>query len=74
LQADALPAVGYLVIADKIFILFYLVIFSALVQTVIANNLSKSGKPKESQRLDDFFRVAFPAALLIGVLLMAAGF
>jgi len=73
-QADALPAVGYLVIADKIFILFYLVIFSALVQTVIANNLSKSGKPKESQRLDDFFRVAFPAALLIGVLLMAAGF
>ena len=40
-QADALPAVGYMLMSDKIFILFYIVIFSALVQTVVNNSYAK---------------------------------
>lgn len=65
-QADSLPAVGYMVMADKVFILFYIVIFSALVQTVWANNLSKAGQVAEAQRLDDAFRWLFPLSLVAG--------
>jgi hypothetical protein len=65
-QADALPAVGYLVVADKMFILFYLVIFSALVQTVAANNYAKTGNIEMAARLDRVFQVIFPGALMVG--------
>ncbi|NLI79986.1 MAG: hypothetical protein GX442_26515 [Candidatus Riflebacteria bacterium] len=65
-QADSLPAVGYMVMADKVFILFYIVIFSALVQTVWANNLAKAEQVDAAQRLDDVFRWFFPLALVVG--------
>ncbi len=69
-QADALPAVGYLVIADKIFILFYLVIFSALVQTVIVNNYAKKRHLEWAQRFDEMFRLLFPLFLIGGTLII----
>lgn len=69
-QADALPAVGYLVIADKVFILFYVVIFSALVQTVINNNYAKTGRIEVAVKLDRFFRFAYVAVLIVGVALI----
>jgi hypothetical protein len=65
-QADALPAVGYLVMSDKIFILFYLVIFSALVQTVINNNYAKKRRFDMAIYLDRKFRVWYIVVLLIG--------
>jgi hypothetical protein len=69
-QADALPAVGYLVISDKIFILFYIVIFSALVQTVVVNNYAKRGHLELASWADDIFQWVFPLSLILGSLLI----
>lgn len=69
-QADALPAVGYLVMSDKIFILFYLVIFSALVQTVIKNNYAKKRRFDVAIYLDKIFRVWYVVVLIAGNLLV----
>lgn len=69
-QADALPAVGYLVMSDKIFILFYVVIFSALVQTVVNNSFVKKNNIEKAIRLDSFFRVAYVVVLALGVILI----
>ncbi|MDD3148562.1 MAG: hypothetical protein PHD82_14810 [Candidatus Riflebacteria bacterium] len=69
-QAEALPAVGYMVMADKIFILFYVVIFSALVQTVINNNYAKKRRFDVAIYLDKVFRVWYVLILLIGNLLV----
>jgi hypothetical protein len=69
-QADALPAVGYLVMSDKIFILFYVVIFSALVQTVVNNQFVKTGRIEKAVKLDRFFRYAYVAVLLTGIIMI----
>jgi hypothetical protein len=64
--ADSLPSVGYLVLADKVFILFYVLIFSSLVQTVVANNLAKRGNVPAAAMLDQASQVLFPLALIAG--------
>lgn len=69
-QADALPAVGYLVMSDKIFILFYIVIFSALVQTVVNNNYAKRRRFDMAIYLDKKFRVWYILVLIVGNLLV----
>lgn len=69
-QADALPAVGYLVMSDKIFILFYMVIFSALVQTVINNNYAKRRRFDMAIYLDKQFRIWYVVVLIIGNILV----
>jgi hypothetical protein len=71
-QADALPAVGYLVISDKIFIVFYVFIFTALAQTVVANNHAKRGRIRVAMALDEFFRWAYPLGLLFFCVLAMA--
>lgn len=69
-QADALPAVGYLVTSDKIFILFYLAIFSTIVQTVVVNNYAKRGDKTMAERIDVTFRYVYPVILLCGCLVL----
>lgn len=69
-QADALPAVGYLVMSDKIFILFYVVIFSALVQTVVNNNYAKRRRFDMAIYLDKLFRVWYVVILIVGNLVV----
>jgi hypothetical protein len=69
-QADALPAVGYLVMSDKIFILFYVVIFSALVQTVVVNNYAKRKKFETAIWLDQIFRIWYVVILMLGNVLV----
>lgn len=69
-QADALPAVGYLVMSDRIFILFYVVIFSALVQTVVNNNYAKRRRFDMAIYLDKKFRIWYVVVLVVGNLLV----
>ena len=69
-QADALPAVGYLVLSDKIFILFYVVIFSALVQTVVNNHFVKKKQIGTAISLDNLFKIAYVAVLAVGTFLI----
>jgi hypothetical protein len=65
-----LPEVGYLLVSDKVFILFYLVIFLTLLEKVAANRLVAGGKEAAAHRLERAFRVGFPAFLLTGSLLV----
>lgn len=65
-QADALPNVGYLLMSDKIFILFYVVIFLALVQTVVNNNYAKRRRFDMAIYLDRVCRYWYPIILLAG--------
>jgi len=69
-QADALPAVGYLVMADKVFILFYIVIYMALVQTVAVNTFAKRSFIKTAARIDKVFQWLYPITLIVGCLLI----
>lgn len=69
-QADALPAVGYLVMADKVFILFYIVIYMALVQTVAVNTFAKRSFIKTAARIDRLFQWLYPITLIVGCLLI----
>ncbi len=69
-QADALPAVGYMLMSDKIFILFYVVIFSALVQTVVNNSYAKRRRFDMAIYLDKLFRVWYVVVLVVGNILV----
>jgi hypothetical protein len=69
-QADALPNVGYLLMSDKIFILFYVVIFLALVQTVVNNNYAKRRRFDMAIYLDRVCRFWYPFTLFIGNILI----
>ncbi|MBI3039343.1 hypothetical protein HYY75_09910 [bacterium] len=75
-QANALPAVGYLVVADKIFILFYILIFSALFQTVVVDWYAKLGDKDFPAKLDKIFRICYPLVLLLGsfIIFVSSGF
>lgn len=59
-QADALPEVGYLVTADKFFLLSYVTIFLALVEVVAENYYFHRGEIERAHRIDLVSRVVFP--------------
>lgn len=66
-QGDNLPQVGYLVSADKFFILSYVLIFFTLVETVLCNNFAKKGQTDLASRLDKWSKVLFPVAFVLGL-------
>ncbi|MFC1707369.1 TAXI family TRAP transporter solute-binding subunit [Planctomycetota bacterium] len=59
-QADSLPEVGYLVAADKFFLLSYIVIFLALAEVIAENSLFQQGRVEDAHRLDRISRWAYP--------------
>lgn len=63
-----LPEVGYLLISDKIFIMFYLAIFITLVEKVAVNHLITSARESRALRIERVFRYGFPAFLGSGSL------
>ena len=63
-----MPEVGYLVVADKFFILSYFVIFLTIVQTVVAQGLFARGAIEKARMIDVVSRFVFPAMYLTGVL------
>lgn len=69
-QGDSLPQVGYLVAADKFFILSYILIFFTLVETVICNNYAKKGFLDKAANLDNISIILFPAVFLVGLVIL----
>jgi len=61
-QADSLPDVGYLVTADKFFIVSYAVIFLSLIQVVVENYYFHAGKLTHAHAIDKVARYLFPVA------------
>ncbi len=64
-QSGSLPEVGYLVKADKFFLLSYVVIFLTLVQIVVENTLHHRGKIDLTVLIDRICRVLIPAFFFI---------
>ncbi|MBI3272814.1 MAG: hypothetical protein HYZ53_27755 [Planctomycetes bacterium] len=68
LETRSIPDVGYLVVADKFFILSYFVIFLTIVQTVLAQVLAERGATAKARLIDVLSRVLFPILYLVGLL------
>ena len=70
-QSSNLPDVGYLVTADKFFILTYVVIFLALAEACYANRVLRGGKLERALQIQRICRFAFPIAYfaMLGVII-----
>ncbi len=68
-QANTLPAVEYLTIADRIYATSYTLVALALIESVYTNALARRGRHDVATRVDRLSRLAFPlaAVLLSGV-------
>ena len=62
-QADTLPDVGYLVRADRLFLLAYLIVALALVETLVVHWFA-SKRPVLAHNLDRLSRLLFPVGFL----------
>ncbi len=69
-QSDSLPAVGYLVAADKFFLLSYLVILLALMATVWCHRVHSRGDVQRARRLAARFRWLFPPLYFLPMLIL----
>jgi hypothetical protein len=72
-QANSLPEVGYLVKADKFFIVSYVLIFLTLIKAVASHTLQKTNA-KLQRTLDRGSRVGFPVVFFatLGWLLISS--
>jgi hypothetical protein len=66
-QANTLPKVGYLVVADIFYLLSYLVIFLALVQVIVTHVIHHRGHRHRAERIDDYSRIAFPVIFFLPI-------
>ncbi len=71
-QADTLPNVSYLVVADKLFLGSYVLILLALVGSVVSFHLFGRNE-RASRRLDRVAYAALPALAIISSLVILAG-
>lgn len=63
-QANTLPAVDYLTIADRIYATSYTLVALALLESVYTNILARRGHHHRAARVDRAARVLFPLALV----------
>lgn len=72
-QASTLPEVAYLTLADLLYVVSYMTIALALVESLYCNRLARQGRKDRALRVDRFARVAFPAGLAL-LMALAVGF
>lgn len=65
--AQNLPDVGYLITSDKFFIVSYLMIFFALVQSLWTYRVAESGQLERASRWDARSRIIYPAFYVAAV-------
>lgn len=64
-QADSLPRVPYLTIADRIYTVCYLLIAFTIACAVYEAYLSREGKEKKAERVDQLGRKWFPVLAIV---------
>jgi hypothetical protein len=67
-EASSLPEVSYLTLADRVYIVCYLAIAAALIETVCSNRLARGGDKDRAARLDRRCRLAFPLAIALALI------
>lgn len=71
--SDALPAVSYLVLIDKIYVIAYILIIAAIMETIYTAGIVNDGNPeaiKRVKKIDRLFLIGKFCFLLIGVVLL----
>jgi hypothetical protein len=63
-EASALPEVAYLTLADRVYVVCYVAIATAVFETIYTNSVSRRGDKDRALRLDRRCRKIFPAAVL----------
>lgn len=63
-EANSLPEISYLTLADRVYIVCYVAIGMALLQTVLTNGLARRGQKERALRIDRRCRWMFPMAVL----------
>ena len=71
-EASNLPEVAYLTLADRVYVVCYLAIGLAVMETIYSTSLARRGKKDLATRLDRRCRTAFPAALIVALALSVA--
>jgi hypothetical protein len=66
-EASNLPEVAYLTLADRVYVVCYLAIGLAMMETIYSTSLARRGKKDLAVRLDRRCRTAFPLALLVAL-------
>ncbi|MCX5744364.1 MAG: hypothetical protein NT062_17885 [Proteobacteria bacterium] len=66
-EQSSLPEISYLTLADRVYVVCYLAIGSALVETIWTNNLARRGQRERAVRIDRRCRALFPAAVILAL-------
>ncbi len=68
---DALPAVNYLVLIDKLYVLAYILIIGAIMETIYTAGIIKSGEEnaiEKVKRIDKVFLIGKAVFLIVGII------
>ncbi|MFO0590323.1 MAG: hypothetical protein U0441_22465 [Polyangiaceae bacterium] len=68
-EADSLPQVAYLTLADRVFAICYFALALAMVVSISSNTIARRGAKARAIRVDRGARAGFPAALLLALVL-----
>jgi hypothetical protein len=71
-EASNLPEVAYLTLADRVYVVCYLAIGLALMETIYSTSLARRGKKDLAARIDHRCRTVFPATLVVALALSVA--
>jgi hypothetical protein len=71
-EASNLPEVAYLTLADRVYVVCYLAIGLAVMETIYSNSLARRGKKDLAARIDRYCRAAFPIGLFVALAVSVA--
>jgi len=65
--AQTLPDIGYLITSDKLFIVAYMLIFVALIQTLWSYRLADAGRAEQAEKWDRRGRILYPLLYIVAM-------
>jgi hypothetical protein len=68
-EAGTLPEVAYLTFADRVYVVCYVAIGLAVVESIYTNVLARAGKKELARRVDSACRWLFPVATVVAITL-----
>lgn len=66
-EQSTLPEISYLTLADRVYVVCYIAIGAALVETIWTNNLARRQLRPKAMRIDKWCRALFPAVLVVAI-------
>lgn len=67
-EASTLPEVSYMTLADRVYIVCYVAIGGALLETVFSSQLARRGEKPRAVEFDRWCRAVFPSCTLVAII------